>query len=222
MDMVRPWFQYIKRASPTIWSSDAVRVYGDYSMFINSQVEMHRQPMLLPEELMRRLDGTHYFSKVDLADACNQIELRPESQRRLALSTHGGVLFQTRLSFGISCATWYFQDVMNQLTSDLPGVTVYLYDILISGKTAEDHLNNLRRLLKGLNGRGLKYRIQKCVFAKDSVTYLGYTISRDSISKGPKFQLPSTSHSYARSLVLCSSTTSSCLTYPLSWSRCTT
>ena len=75
---------------------------------------------------------------------------------------------------------------MNQLTSDLPGVAVFLYDILISEKTAEDHLNNLRRLLKRLNDRGLRCRIQKCVFAQDSVTYLGHTISPDGISKGPK------------------------------------
>ena len=110
----------------------------------------------------------------------------PESQIRLALSTHRGVLLHTRLSFGISSATGYFQDVLNQLTSDLPGVAVYLDDILISGKTAEDHLNNLHRLLKRLNDRGLRCRIQKCVFAQDSVTYLGHTISHEGIAKVPK------------------------------------
>ena len=57
----------------------SVRVCGDYSVFINVQLETHRQPMPLPEDLMRRLGGTHYFSKVDLADAYNQIELGPES-----------------------------------------------------------------------------------------------------------------------------------------------
>ena len=176
----------VRKQSQPNQPSGAVRVCGDYSVFINGQLETHRQPMQLPEDLMRRLDGTHYFSKVDLTDAYNQIELGPESQRRLALSTHRGVLLQTRLPFGISSATGYFQDVMNQLTSDLPGVAVYLDDILISGKTAEDHLNNLRRLLKRLNDRGLRCRIQKCVFAQDSVTYLGHTISRDGISKGPK------------------------------------
>ena len=176
----------VRKQSQPNQPSGAVRVCGDYSVFINGQLETYRQPMPLPEDLMRRLDGTHYFSKVDLADAYNQIELGPESQRRLALSTHRGVLLQTRLPFGISSATGYFQDVMNQLTSDLPGVAVYLDDILISGKTAEDHLNNLRRLLKRLNDRGLRCRIQKCVFAQDSVTYLGHTISRDGISKGPK------------------------------------
>ena len=142
--------------------------------------------MPLPEDLMRRLDGTHYFSKVDLADAYVQIELRPERHRCLALSTHREALFQTRLPFGISSATGYFQNVTNQLTSDLYGVAVYLDDILISGKTAEDHPNNLHCLLKRMNDRGLRCRIQKCVFAQDNVTHLGRTISRDGITKGPK------------------------------------
>ena len=164
----------------------SVRVCGDYFVFINAQLETHRQPMPLPEDLIRRLGGTHYFSKVDLADAYNHIELGPESQKRLALSTHRGVLLQKRLLFGISSATGYFQDIMNQLTSDLTGVAVYLDDILISGTTAEDHLNNLRQLLKRLNDKGLRCRIEKCVLAEDNVTYLGHTISRNGICKGPK------------------------------------
>ena len=32
---------------------------------------------------------------------------------------------------------------MAQLTSDLKGVAVYLDEILVSGKNAEDHLENL-------------------------------------------------------------------------------
>ena len=75
---------------------------------------------------------------------------------------------------------------MNQLTSDLTGVAVYMDNILISVTTAEDHLNNLRQLLKRLNDKGLRCRIETCVFAEDSVTYLGHTISRNGISKGPK------------------------------------
>ena len=164
----------------------SVRVCGDYSVIINAQLETHRQPMPLPEDIMRRLGGTHYFSKIDLADAYNQIEIGPESQKRLALSTHRGVLLQKRLPFGISSATGYFQDIMNHLTSDLTGVAAYLDDILISGTTAEDHLNNLQQLLKRLNDKGLRCRIEKCVFAEDSFTYLGHTISRNGISKGPK------------------------------------
>nr|KAG5706589.1 hypothetical protein BaRGS_028760 [Batillaria attramentaria] len=45
------------------------------------------------EELMQKLGGGFGYTKIDLADAYNQIKLAPESQRRLALSTHRGYCF---------------------------------------------------------------------------------------------------------------------------------
>ena len=95
----------VRKQSLPIQPTSLVRGCGDYSVFIKAQLETHRQPMSLPEDLMRRLGGTHYFSKAGLAEAYNQIEQGPESQKRLALSTHTGVLLQKRLSFAISSAT---------------------------------------------------------------------------------------------------------------------
>ena len=108
---------------------------------------------------------------------------------------------------------------MNQIERGFTVVAVYLGDILISGITAEDHLNNLRQQLKRLNDKRLRCRIEKCVFADDSVTYLGHTISRNGISKCPKSaavprcQHFLTSHNYVCFLDQGSSTTSSCLIY---------
>jgi len=107
---------------------------------------------------MQKLGGGYGYTKIDLADAYNQIKLAPGSQRRLALSTHRGVLLQQRLPFGIKSAPGYFQEIMEKLTSDLPGVAVYLDDILVSGKDATEHLNNLRGLLTRLNDKGLRCR----------------------------------------------------------------
>ena len=104
-----------------------LRVCGDYSVTVNPQLEPHRHPMPLPEDLMRKLGGGHYFSKIDLADAYHQIRLSPESQRRLALSTHKGVLLQTRLPFGITSAPGYFQEIMDKLTGDLEGVWKFIW-----------------------------------------------------------------------------------------------
>ena len=100
----------------------SLRVCGDYSVTVNSQLETHRQPITVPEELMNKLGGGYGFTKIDLADAYNQIPLSSESQKRLALSTHRRVLLQKRLPFGISSAPGYFQEIMSQLTSDLKGV----------------------------------------------------------------------------------------------------
>ncbi|XP_052825371.1 cystinosin [Octopus bimaculoides] len=85
--------------------------------------------MPLPGELMQKLGGGFGYTKIDLADAYNQIKLAPESQRRLALSTHRGVLLQQRLLFRIKSAPGYFQ-IMENLTHDLPGVAVFQDDML--------------------------------------------------------------------------------------------
>ena len=86
------------------------------------------------------------FSKIDLANAYNQICLSPDSQKKLALSTHKGVLLQKRLPFGIKSAPGYFQEIVEQLTQNLRGVSVYFDDILVSGDNAKHHLTNLRAL----------------------------------------------------------------------------
>ena len=97
------------RKSPLPGQAKAsIRVCGDYSVTVNSQLEDHRQPIPLPEDLMRKLGRGYCFSKIDLANAYNQICLSPDSQKKLALSTHKGVLLQKRLPFGIKIRTWVF------------------------------------------------------------------------------------------------------------------
>ena len=106
-----------------------------YSVTVNPQLEVHRHPLPSLEDLMRRLGGGAGFTKIDLANAYNQIRLAPESRKRLALSTHRGVLLQNVMPFGIPSAPGHFQQIMDELTRDLPGVAVYLDDILVSGST---------------------------------------------------------------------------------------
>ena len=112
--------------------------------------------------------------------------LRPESQKRLALSTHRGVLLQLQLPFGISSAPTHFQVIMDQLISDLKGVAVNIDDILVSEVSAAEHLENHHALLQRLQDKGLRCRQQKCMFAQSSIEYLGYTLSSNGIAKGSK------------------------------------
>ena len=163
-----------------------IRVCGDYSRTVNPQLETHRQPIPLPEDLIRKLGGGYGYTKLDLADAYHQIPLGPESQKKLALSTQRGVLLQMRLPFGISSAPGYFQEIMEQLTSDLKGVAVYLDDILISGADAKEHLHNLRKLLQRLDEKGLRCKLEKCSFAQPSVEYLGHRLTSNGLEKGRK------------------------------------
>ena len=150
------------------------------------------------------------FSKIDLAKAYNQICLSPDSQKKLALSTHKGVLLQKRLPFGIKSSPGYFQEIMEQLTQNLRGVAVYFDDILVSGDNAKDHLMNLRALFKRLEEKGLRCNREKCVFAQVSIDYLGHTFSSRGIAKGSKvdassFILNSYLHIFRKSPSRCTS-----------------
>ena len=99
------------RKSPLPGQAKAsIRVCGDYLVTVNSQLEDHHQPIPLQEDLMRKLGCGYCFSKIDLANAYNQICLSPDRQK-LALTTHKGVLLQKRLPFvikfkGISKKSW--------------------------------------------------------------------------------------------------------------------
>ena len=110
-----------------------LRICGDYSVTVNPQLEISRHPLPRSEDLMQKLSGGYCFIKIDLADAYNQMKLAPESQKRLTLSTHRGILLQTGLPFAISSAPSYDQDIMDQLTSDLQGVAGYMDNLLVSG-----------------------------------------------------------------------------------------
>ena len=163
-----------------------IRICGDYSVTVNPYLEPRRYPILLPSDLMRKISGGQYFTKIDLTGAYNQILLSPDSQKRLALSTHRGVLPQQRLLSVSDLAPGYFQEIMDKLTQDLPGVSVYIDDILISGVSPEDHLLNVRKIVQRLKEEDLRCRIEKCVFAQSSVGYLSFNLSKKGISKSHK------------------------------------
>ncbi len=54
---------------------------------------------------------------------------------------------------------------------------VYLDDVLVLGRTFDQHLENLDSVLQAIDKAGLKLKLSKCSFAKPSVDFLGFTVS---------------------------------------------
>lgn len=70
---------------------------------------------------------------------------------------------------------------METLLQGLLGVRIYLDDILITGKTDQEHLNNLSAVLQRLSAAGMKLKPEKRFFMLQEVEYLGHTISAKGI-----------------------------------------
>ena len=62
----------------------------------------------------------------------------------------------------------------------------YLDDVLIFGRTYEEHKSHLRQVLRRLKSKGIKLRVDKCVFLKAEVRYLGRLVSAAGYRADPK------------------------------------
>ena len=69
--------------------------------------ERHISPTI--NELIHDLNGAKLFSKLDLNQGYNQLELDPESRYLTTFSTHVGLRRLRRLNFGVNCAAEIFQ-----------------------------------------------------------------------------------------------------------------
>jgi transposase InsO family protein len=166
---------------PVVKPSGSIRVCGDYKITINKVVKLDRYPLPLVDEILTKLSGGKYFTKLDLSQAYHQIQLDEESRKFTVINTPFGLYQYLRLPYGASPCVGLFQRAMENLLKGLPGVSVFLDDILIVGKSQDDHLANLKKVLLVLQEHGLRLQKQKCQFALTEVEYLGFRISSKGI-----------------------------------------
>ena len=64
-------------------------------------------------------------------------------------------------------------------------VVVYIDDILVAGRSEEEHFANLAQVLKRLDAAGVRLKKEKCSFCLSSVEYLGNSISAEGLRSSP-------------------------------------
>ena len=91
------------------------------------------------------------------------------------------------MPFGLTNAPAAFQRLMNNVFSDLLDicVLVYLDDILIYSNTLEEHRCHIHEVLLRLQNNKLYAHGDKCSFVEDTVEYLGFNLSPNSLSMDP-------------------------------------
>ena len=65
---------------------------------------------------------------------------------------------------GIASAHAIFQRIIESILHDLPHTFIYLSDVLLTGKTKTEHLNNLAEVLTHLEKAELHLKQEKCSF----------------------------------------------------------
>ena len=170
---------------PVLKPDKTVRICGDFKQTINKFSKLERYPIPKIEDLFTKLSGGTSFTKLDLSQAYQQVELDDDSKVYTVINTHRGLFRFNSLPFGVSSAPAIFQRTMECLLNGIPQVIVYLDDILITGRTKKEHLHNLQVVLQRLSTAGLRLKQEKCEFLVPSISYLGHKIDSQGLHPLP-------------------------------------
>ena len=164
----------------------SVRLCGNYKVTLNPVLQVDQFPVPKPEDLFANLAGGKKFSKLDLSHAYQQVLLEPGSRKFVTINTHCGLYQYNRLPFSIVSAPAMFQQTMEKILHSLPMVVVYIDNILVTGRTDEEHMENLGCVLARLQQYGLQLKREKCMFLQSFIEYLGYLIDAEGLHATPQ------------------------------------
>jgi RNase H-like domain found in reverse transcriptase/Reverse transcriptase (RNA-dependent DNA polymerase)/Integrase zinc binding domain/Chromo (CHRromatin Organisation MOdifier) domain len=177
-------------ASPVFFikkKDGSLRLVQDYRA-LNAISVKNRYPLPLISELVNRLRGARYFTKLDICWGFNNVRMKEGDEWKAAFRTNRGLYEPLVMFFGLSNSPSTFQTMMNDIFQDLitEGVVcVYLDDILIFTKFKEEHRRFTRLVLERLREHKLFLKPEKCEFEKTQIEYLGLVISEGQIQMDP-------------------------------------
>ena len=177
-----PW---VSAVVPVEKRNGEIRLCVDLRM-VNKAVKRERHPGPTLDDWQAELKDAKVVSRVDMREGYNQIELHPSCRDLTTFSTHVGLRRFKRLTMGIANAPELFHHIIEQVIAGIPGVRNKQDDIIIYGKTQEEHDKSLRLLFERLVENGLTLKREKCIFNQSQIKFDGYIFSSEGVSADPE------------------------------------
>src|ERR1700734_2772882 len=175
--MASPFF-FVKKKDGTL------RPCQDYR-YLNEWTIKNAYPLPLISEIMDKLKGAKYFTKLDIRWGYNNIRIKEGDEWKAAFKTNRGLFEPTVMFFGMCNSPATFQAMMDHTFADMieEGILiVYMDDILIFSKDESTLEDNTKRVLERLRKHDLFLKPKKCEFSKTKIEYLGMVIEEGKVS----------------------------------------
>ena len=154
---------------------------------MNKLTVKNKYPFPRIDDLLDQLGGAKVFSKIYLRSRYHQIRIKPEDISKTSFRTRYGHYEYLVMPFELTNAPAIFMDYMNRIFRPYLDkfVVVFIDNILIYSKTAEEHEEHLRLVLGILREKQLYAKLDKCDFWLEDVQFLGHVINKDDEAVDP-------------------------------------
>ena len=170
----------------TPWLSQlviALKSNGDVRLRIdmrntNTAIQRTRFPTPTVDDLIFKLKGAKYFTKLNLNSAFHQLELHEDSRYITAFQTEDRIKRFKRLISGLNSASEELQHYLQITLADIAGAINIKDDILIFSESITEHDEISKHVFQNLYAKGLTLDLTKCNFSKEHLEYLGFIFSK--------------------------------------------
>jgi hypothetical protein len=135
-------------------------------------------------EMLNRLIGAAYYTKLNLQDAYYRIRIKKGDEWKTAFRTRYRYFEYLIISFGLVNASAMFQIYINQALQGFLNIicVIYLDDILIYSSSYDRHIADVRMILERLRKWQFYANLSKCEFFTQEVEFLKYIVGTAGIS----------------------------------------
>ena len=164
-----------------------LRLVTDYRK-LNEQTIKSFWPILSIEESLSTLQGSAYFTTLDMSWGFYQLPMEPESQNCTVFSTPFGSIKWLRLPEKLTGSPNTFQSLMKHVLVGLTCIITVLYldDCIIFSKTPEEHIERLQQVFQRFREANLKINPTKFGLFHTKVLFLGHVFSKNGLDADPE------------------------------------
>ena len=154
---------------------------------LNNQTIKDKYPLPRDQDIFDQLQGAKYFTSLDALYGYWQVRMAEDSIEKTSIRTPLGAYEFLVMPFGLCNAPATFQRFMESVLREhlLKYCMVYIDDIIIYSKTAEEHLQHIEAVLHTLKEHSVCIKWQKCHFFNVKLHFLGHIVSRNGIAPDP-------------------------------------
>ena len=165
---------------------DTLRMCIDYRK-INKVIMKNKYPLPRIKDLFDQLKGAGVFSKIDLRSGYFQLRVKEVDVPKTAFRTRYGHYEFLVMPFGLTNAPAAFMDLMNRVLRPYVDhfIVVFIHDILVYSKDAQEHEKHLKIVLQTLREKKLYPKLSKCDFLLKEVSFLGHIVLLGGIRVDP-------------------------------------